>query len=56
MPLQTTGMIRRIRMLTNSPQHLVKTNVIVPIIEDKLFAGFEGRYTSSRLNARRKQC
>lgn len=35
--------------LTNSPQHLVKANVIVPVIGDKLFAGFEGRYTSSRL-------
>lgn len=35
--------------LTNSPQHLVKTNLIVPLIPDKLFAGFEGRYTSSRL-------
>ena len=36
-------------MLTNSPQHLVKTNLIVPVVGDKLFAGFEGRYTSSRL-------
>ncbi|MDH4080641.1 MAG: TonB-dependent receptor [Nitrospira sp.] len=35
--------------LTNSPQHLVKANLIVPIIEDKLFGAFEGRYTSSRL-------
>ncbi len=37
------------QMLTNSPQHLVKTNLIVPVVGDKLFAGFEGRYTSSRL-------
>ncbi len=37
------------RQLTNSPQHLVKTNVIIPLVADKLFAGFEGRYTSSRL-------
>ncbi|MCC6967486.1 MAG: TonB-dependent receptor [Nitrospira sp.] len=35
--------------LTNSPQHLAKANVILPVITDKLFAGFEGRYTSSRL-------
>ncbi len=37
------------QQLTNSPQHLAKANVIVPVIADKLFAGFEGRYTSSRL-------
>mgnify|MGYP001453229510 CR=1 FL=1 len=48
--IQTTRNDQMDQMLTNSPQHLVKTNVIVPIIEDKLFAGFEGRYTSSRLN------
>ena len=35
--------------LSNSPQHLAKANVIVPVVADKLFAGFEGRYTSSRL-------
>ena len=35
--------------LTNSPQHLAKANVILPVITDKLFADFEGRYTSSRL-------
>jgi len=37
------------QQLTNSPQHLAKANVIVPVVADKLFAGFEGRYTSSRL-------
>ena len=37
------------QQLTNSPQHLAKANVIVPVIADKLFAGLEGRYTSSRL-------
>ncbi|MBH0203248.1 MAG: TonB-dependent receptor, partial [Nitrospira sp.] len=47
--IQTSRNNQMDHMLTNSPQHLVKTNVIVPIIEDKLFAGFEGRYTSSRL-------
>lgn len=35
--------------LTNSSQHLAKANLIVPVVADKLFAGFEGRYTSSRL-------
>ncbi len=47
--IQTSRNDQMDQMLTNSPQHLVKTNVIVPIIEDKLFAAFEGRYTSSRL-------
>jgi len=47
--IQTSRNDQMDQMLTNSPQHLVKTNVIVPIIQDKLFAGFEGRYTSSRL-------
>ena len=47
--LQTTHNDSTERQLTNSPQHLVKTNVIVPLAADKLFAGFEGRYTSSRL-------
>lgn len=37
------------QQLTNSPQHLAKANLIVPVLTDKLFAGFEGRYTSSRL-------
>ncbi len=37
------------QQLTNSPQHLAKANLIVPVLIDKLFAGFEGRYTSSRL-------
>ena len=47
--LQTTHNDNTDRQLTNSPQHLTKANLIVPVIEDKLFAGFEGRYTSSRL-------
>lgn len=47
--IQTTRNDQMDQMLTNSPQHLVKTNLIVPVIGDKLFAGFEGRYTSSRL-------
>lgn len=47
--VQTTRNHQMDQTLTNSPQHLVKTNVIVPVVGDKLFAGFEGRYTSSRL-------
>jgi outer membrane receptor for ferrienterochelin and colicins len=47
--LQTTHNDSTERQLTNSPQHLAKVNLIVPVVGDKLFAGFEGRYTSSRL-------
>lgn len=47
--LQTTRNHGTDRQLTNSPQHLAKANLIVPVVGDKLFAGFEGRYTSSRL-------
>lgn len=47
--LQTTHNDSTDRQLTNSPQHLAKTNVIIPVIADKLFAGLEGRYTSSRM-------
>ena len=47
--LQTTHNDSTERQLTNSPQHLAKANLIVPVVGDKLFAGFEGRYTSSRL-------
>lgn len=35
-------------ILTNSPQHMTKLNVIFPLIEDKLFLGTEFRYMSSR--------
>jgi outer membrane receptor for ferrienterochelin and colicins len=37
------------RLLTNSPQHLVKGNLIIPLFRDKVFAGLETRYMSSRL-------
>ena len=37
------------RLLTNSPQHLVKGNLIIPLFSDKVFAGLETRYMSSRL-------
>lgn len=47
--LQTSHTEQTKQRLTNSPQHLVKTNLIIPLIPDKVFVGFEGRYTSSRL-------
>lgn len=34
--------------LTNSPQHMVKTSLLVPLWRDKLFAGIETRYLSAR--------
>ncbi len=33
------------RDLTNSPQHLAKLNVIVPMLSQKLFAGMEGQFS-----------
>ena len=35
-------------MLRNSPRHLAKYNMIVPLVREKLFAGAEVQYTSSR--------
>jgi iron complex outermembrane receptor protein len=37
------------KRLTNSPQHMVKFNLIIPLLQDKLFAGIEARYLSERL-------
>jgi iron complex outermembrane receptor protein len=34
--------------MPDSPNHLIKLNVSVPVIRDKLFAGLEFQYTSSR--------
>jgi iron complex outermembrane receptor protein len=34
--------------LTNSPKHLARFNVIVPLLPDTIFAGVETQYTSSR--------
>jgi len=34
--------------LTNSPRTLVKTNLIAPLLKEKVFAGAEVQYTSSR--------
>lgn len=42
------------RQLSNSPQHMAKWNLIVPLMTDKLFAGIEARYLSSRMTLRGK--
>lgn len=34
--------------LTNSPEHMVKLNLIAPLWEDKVFLGFENHYMSAR--------
>jgi len=34
--------------LSNSPEHLVKLNITVPLVRDKIFAGIEEQYTSKR--------
>jgi outer membrane receptor for ferrienterochelin and colicins len=36
------------RRLTNSAQHMVKTSLLIPLWRDKVFAGIETRYMSSR--------
>lgn len=35
-------------ILTNSPMHLAKLNLILPVIKNKLFTGFETLYTGTR--------
>ena len=37
------------RILTDSPRHLAKLNVSVPLVEKKLFASLEFQYTTRRL-------
>jgi iron complex outermembrane receptor protein len=34
--------------VTNSPRHLIKANLTVPLLRDKIFAGLEEHYTSER--------
>jgi iron complex outermembrane receptor protein len=46
--LQNTNDRRTGKTLTNSPQHLVKFNLIAPLIQDKFFVGLESRYVSAR--------
>lgn len=36
------------KVLTDSPRHLVKLNVSVPVFRDKIFAGLEYQYASKR--------
>ncbi len=48
---QDTENVATHEMLTNSPRHLVKVNLIVPMIQEKLFAGVEEQYTSRRRTA-----
>ncbi len=38
--------------LTNSPRHLVKANVIVPLFPERLFSGIEVQYTGKRKTLR----
>lgn len=35
--------------LSNSPEHMVKLNLIAPLWDDKVFAGFETQYLSGRI-------
>lgn len=46
--LQKTEDRRTKKRLTNSPAHLLNLNAIIPMYEDKLFAGLEILYTSKR--------
>jgi iron complex outermembrane receptor protein len=41
--------------LSNSPKHLAKLNLILPVYQDKLFAGLEFQYTSDRLTLSERQ-
>jgi iron complex outermembrane receptor protein len=36
--------------MPNSPEHLLKLNLSVPVVSDKVFASLEFDYTSSRLS------
>ena len=52
--IQKTNNQQTGRQLTNSPQHMVKWNLIVPLISEKLFAGIEAQYLSNRVTLRGK--
>lgn len=45
---QDTKFVSTNSRLPNSPEHLVKLNLIAPLWEDKVFLGFETRYMSGR--------
>lgn len=34
--------------LTNSPKHMAKFNMLIPVVKDKIFTGIEEQYTSRR--------
>jgi outer membrane receptor for ferrienterochelin and colicins len=36
------------QFLSNSPRHLAKANLILPLVKKKLFAGLEGQFVSRR--------
>ena len=36
-------------VVKNSPTHLVKANLLVPVLKEKIFAGLEEQYTSKRM-------
>ncbi len=46
--LQNSESQREGETLSNSPKHLGKANLIVPLVSKKLFAGIEGQYASRR--------
>lgn len=46
--LQETEDQRTNRPLTNSPHHLVKGGLIIPLLSDQVFAAIEGRFLSQR--------
>jgi iron complex outermembrane receptor protein len=46
--LQETTDEKTGKLLTNSPRHMVKFNLIAPLLRDRLFAGLEVRYLSAR--------
>ncbi len=41
--------------LENSPRHMAKLNLIVPLVQSRLFAGLEAQYTGARLTEARNQ-
>ncbi|MEQ1546920.1 TonB-dependent receptor [Methyloglobulus sp.] len=48
---QDTKYVSQDTRLPNSPEHMVKLNLIAPLWKDKVFLGFENRYMSGRIVA-----
>ncbi len=48
---QDTEYVSQDNRLPNSPEHMVKLNLIAPLWQDKVFLGFETRYMSGRIVA-----